>query len=83
MKYHRRNFQKLDWDGVTYSPPVLALARVTAVSLSYINGSVTFLDVAEALAADGLQCPPAAEVFKPGMFMPVGPADGRPAWKAV
>ena len=83
MKFKRARFQRMPWSGVTTSEATLALARVTAVAISLDRGAVTFRDVAEAMAADGLECPPAAIVFTSGMFTPVGPADGRPAWKAV
>lgn len=83
MRRRRPKFTKLEWTGNDYPQATLALARVVAVSYSYQNGSVTFDDVAEALAADGLESPPAAVVFVPGMFIAVGQYQGRAAWKAV
>lgn len=83
MKRVKPILTKLPWAPSPISPATLALARVTAVSLSYQNGSVTFDEVREALAADDLVSPPAAIVFVPSMFEPVGIVAGQAAFRAV
>lgn len=83
MKCRKPKLRKLDWSGVDVSRPTLMLARVTAVSISYEHGAVTFAEVRDALAREGLQAPSAAEIFKPTMFEPVGVEGGKAAWRAI